>query len=318
MTIRKFYLCSVPSSAKMKKHYLIALLLITLIPSISEAQRIRARWKAYRFEWSGGIGASNFLGELGGANQVGTHGFRDFEFKAIRPNVCVGLRYKLTPFFALHSHITVGAISGDDKLTEEYFRKNRNLNFRSMIYEINCNFEASLLAQKEGGLYKLRGIRKSSTFEVSAYLFAGVGLFHFNPKGELNNKWIALQPLGTEGQGIDPARSKYSLTQFCIPVGFGFRYFFNRHFGVGLEYGIRKTFTDYIDDVSKTYYDPASLATINGPDAAALSDKSTDPEGSPPRTGQQRGDPSYKDAYMFGIFSIHYKLKTGRSSYPIF
>ena len=65
----------------MKKQYLIILLFICLLPSISEAQRIRARWKAYRFEWSGGLGASNFLGELGGANKVGTHGFKDFEFK---------------------------------------------------------------------------------------------------------------------------------------------------------------------------------------------------------------------------------------------
>ena len=157
-----------------------------MLPAFSNAQRVRARWKAYRFEWSGGIGASNFLGELGGANNVGTHGFKDLEFTTTRPNICVGLRYKLTPFFALHSHITVGGVSGDDKLTNEYFRKNRNLNFRSTIYEINCNFEASLLAQKEGGLYKLRGIRRSSTYEVSAYAFAGIGLFHFNPKGKID------------------------------------------------------------------------------------------------------------------------------------
>ena len=74
----------------MKKQYLLVFLLILLLPSFSEAQRIRARWKAYRFEWSGGIGASNFLGELGGANQVGTNGFKDLEFKATRPAICVG------------------------------------------------------------------------------------------------------------------------------------------------------------------------------------------------------------------------------------
>ena len=301
----------------MKKHCLFILLLILLLPAYSHAQRVRARWKAYRYEWSGGIGASNFLGELGGANQVGTHGFKDFEFKATRPNVCVGFRYKLTPFFALHSHITVGGVSGDDALTEEYFRKNRNLNFRSTIYEINCNFEASLLAQKEGGLYKLRGIRRSSTYEVSAYAFAGIGLFHFNPKGKLDGRWVALQPLGTEGQGISPARNKYSLTQICIPVGFGFRYFFNRHLGIGLEYGIRYTFTDYIDDVSKTYYDPQAILAANGPDAAALSDPSI-VKNDKFISDQQRGDPRHNDSYMFAVFSIHYKIKTGRASFPIF
>ena len=301
----------------MKKHCLFILLLILLLPAFSHAQRVRARWKAYRYEWSGGIGASNFLGELGGANQVGTHGFKDFEFKATRPNVCVGFRYKLTPFFALHSHITVGGVSGDDALTEEYYRKNRNLNFRSTIYEINCNFEASLLAQKEGGLYKLRGIRRSSTYEVSAYAFAGIGLFHFNPKGKLDGRWVALQPLGTEGQGISPARNKYSLTQICIPVGFGFRYFFNRHLGIGLEYGIRYTFTDYIDDVSKTYYDRQAILAANGPDAAALSDPSI-VKNDKFISDQQRGDPRHNDSYMFAVFSIHYKIKTGRASFPIF
>ena len=300
----------------MKKHSLFILLLILLLPAFSNAQRVRARWKAYRFEWSGGIGASNFLGELGGANNVGTHGFKDLEFTTTRPNICVGLRYKLTPFFALHSHITVGGVSGDDKLTNEYFRKNRNLNFRTTIYEINCNFEASLLAQKEGGLYKLRGIRRSSTYEVSAYAFAGIGLFHFNPKGKIDGKWVALQPLGTEGQGISPARNKYSRTQVCIPIGFGFRYFFNRHIGIGLEYGLRYTFTDYIDDVSKTYYDPQAIASAYGSQAAALSDKTLVKKDS--NIGQQRGDSRHNDSYMFAIFSIHYKIKSGRSSFPIF
>jgi hypothetical protein len=306
----------------MKKHYLLVFTLLLLLPSLSEAQRIRARWKAYRFEWSGGIGASNFLGELGGANQVGTNGFKDLEFSATRQTVVVGLRYKITPFLAVHSHATWATLSGDDALTQEPFRRNRNLNFRSPIFELNCNFEASILTQKEGGLYKLRGIKRSSSYEVSAYAFAGIGVFHFNPKGQLGDKWIALQPLGTEGQGISPARSKYKLTQVCIPVGFGFRYFFNRRMGVGLEYGIRKTFTDYIDDVSKTYYDNDAIAAANGPEAAMLADKSflTEVPGHENQTltGQQRGDPRDKDAYMFAVFSFHYKLRTGRTNFPIF
>jgi hypothetical protein len=302
----------------MKKHCLLILILILLIPSWSEAQRIRARWKAYRFEWSAGIGASNFLGELGGANQIGTNGFKDLEFNATRQTLVVGLRYKITPFLALHSHATWATVTGDDALTEERFRHNRNLNFRSPIFELNCNFEASILSQKEGGLYKLRGVKRSASYEVSAYAFAGIGVFHFNPKGQLGDKWIALQPLGTEGQGISPARKKYKLTQVCIPVGFGFRYFFNRRMGIGLEYGIRKTFTDYIDDVSKTYYDKSAIAAANGPEAAFMSDKSLGLNENQTSTDQQRGDPRDNDAYMFAVFSIHYKIRTGRTNFPIF
>jgi hypothetical protein len=301
----------------MKKNLLAVLFILLISSSVTEAQRLRARWKAYRYEWSAGIGASNFLGELGGANQIGTDGFKDLEISTTRPSVAVGLRYKISPVMAIHSHLTYGQVRGDDKLTTEPFRHNRNLNFKSNIYEFNTNFEFSFLSSREGGIYRLRGVRRNSTFEASMYVFAGIGVFHFNPKGELNKEWYELQPLGTEGQGISEARSKYKRTQLCIPIGFGGRYFFNRRWGMGFEFGIRKTFTDYIDDVSKTYYDNDAISQANGPVAAALADPSL-VETPATNVGSQRGDPSDKDAYMFMIFSIHYKLRTGRTNFPIF
>ena len=167
-------------------------------------------------------------------------------------------------------------------------------------------------------LFRSRGMKG---FELAAYIFAGAGLFHFDPKGELEGSWYKLQPMGTEGQGLAASREKYSRTQFCIPVGIGFKYHFDRRWGIGFEYGIRKTFTDYIDDVSKTYYDNAALAQYYGPTAAALADKS-DPKGIYSENltgpGMQRGNPKYKDAYMFAVFSVNYKLRTGRVGYPIF
>lgn len=307
----------------MKKSLPVILLFLVMLPSLASAQRLRARWKAYRYEWSGGIGITNFLGELGGANQIGTDGFKDLEMSQTRQAISVGLRYKLTPFLSLHSHLTWGTVRGDDKLTTEYFRNNRNLNFRSNIYELNVNMEAALLSGKEGSRYRLRGVRRTSSFEASAYVFAGIGVFHFNPQGQYNDKWYDLQPIGTEGQGISPSRERYNRTQLCIPLGIGGRYFFNRRWGVGLELGIRKTFTDYIDDVSKTYYDNAAIVQNNpslGPVAGYLADPSISAQNGEAITsaGQQRGDPRDNDAYMFAIFSIHYKIRTGRTSFPIF
>lgn len=308
----------------MKKNLIVTLFLLMLLTTVTEAQRIRARWKAYRYEWSFGLGASNFLGELGGANQIGTNGFKDLELSKTRPAVTAGFRYKLSPYFALHSHVTYGAVAGDDKLTTEPSRSNRNLNFKSDIFEVNVNFEASLITQKEGSIYRLRGVKRSSSYEGSLYAFAGLGVFHFNPKGQYNGQWYALQPLGTEGQGISPARSKYKRTQLCIPIGIGGRYFFTRRWGVGFEFGLRKTFTDYIDDVSKTYYDNNAIVQANGPIAGYLADPSISAQGSDPSKknwtapGQQRGDASRNDTYMFAIVSIHYKLRTGKTNFPIF
>src|SRR5215217_4103934 len=106
---------------------LTILLFLVTLPSLLNAQR----WKRSRYELSFGAGVSNFLGELGGANQIGTHGFKDFEWSLTNFAASIGLRYKISKFFAVNTHLTYGRLSGDDKLTEEYFRHLRNLNFTS-------------------------------------------------------------------------------------------------------------------------------------------------------------------------------------------
>jgi len=308
----------------MKKKILLSIFLLAAFLQDSQAQRLKARWKAYRYEWSFGIGASNFLGDLGGADDIGTNGLKDLEMKLSRPALTVGFRYKITQVLSLHSHLTYGQLRGDDKLTKEFFRNNRNLNFKTDILEANLNFEAALISQKEGSLYRLRGIRRTTTFEGSVYAFMGIGMFRFNPKGEFDGEWYELQPLGTEGQGISEVREPYKLTQMCIPFGIGARYFFNRRFGVGIELGLRKTFTDYIDDVSKTYYDNDAIRQKNGPIAAYLADPSISAQSGQAgqeiftMPGEQRGDPRDNDAYMFAFVSIHYKIRTGRINFPIF
>lgn len=312
----------------MKK--ILVILVVLLLSFQTYAQRKYSssqRWKAYRYEISFGLGASNFLGDLGGANQIGTNYLKDLELSQTRFAASVGLRYKLSEYFALKGNLTYGQVSGEDALTEEFFRNYRNLSFKSIILEANMNFEASFMREQFGHRYRLRGVRGRRGYEMYLYGFAGIGVFHFDPKGYYQGKWHRLQPLGTEGQGIVPSREKYSLIQLCIPLGFGFKYTFDRRWGVGLEYGMRKTFTDYIDDVSRTYYDNELIAQANGPIAAALADRSLyneylSAEGKDysfiTSAGQQRGDPRDKDAYMFAIISINYKILTGRDLRPRF
>ena len=297
----------------MKKVLLVLLTILFLSPGISEAQR----WKRQRFELSVGAGVSNFLGELGGANQIGTNYFKDLEWSLTRVALAAGLRYKLSNYFALNTHITYGRVTGDDKLTQETFRNYRNLNFTSDIYEFNVNFEGAFQQEQIGHRYRLRKVRGARGYELYTYAFVGAGIFHFDPKTVYQGETLRLQPLGTEGQGLLPSRKKYSLFQFVIPVGVGFKYTIDNTWGVGLEIGIRKTFTDYIDDVSTTYFDFENYPDAD-PLAAALGDRSnqTQPEITEPQ--QQRGDPRDKDSYMFAIFSINYKLKSGRGRLPRF
>lgn len=301
----------------MKKLYIL-LAVIILLPGLVEAQRYKQRWKAYRTEVHFGAGPSNFLGELGGADQIGTDYFKDLELSQTRLSLSGGLRYKLSQMFAMNTKLTYGKLSGDDDLTKEFFRNYRNLNFKTNIWELSTNLEFAFIREQVGHRYRLKGVRGQRGFEFSAYGFIGVGAFYFNPKGEYNGSWEKLRNLGTEGQGITSTRKKYSNVQVCIPVGLGVKYSIDRRWGIGLEYGIRKTFTDYIDDASKTYYDNNAILAENGPLAAAMADKSDKEFPYITAPGEQRGDPRDKDSYMFAIISINYKLRTGRSSFPMF
>jgi hypothetical protein len=304
--------------SNMKKLYLILIIAISL-PVMVNAQRYKQRWKAYRSEVHFGVGPSNFLGELGGANQIGTDYFKDLEISQTRLAFSGGLRYKLSQQFAINTHLTYGKVAGSDDLTKEFFRHYRNLNFKSNILELNSNFEVAFIKEQVGHRYRLRGVRGQRGFEMSVYGFLGIGVFYFNPKGQTEGgEWVDLNTLGTEGQGLSGTRKKYSKVQLCIPVGIGFKYSFDRRWGIGLEYGIRKTFTDYIDDASKTYYDNSTIAAQSGALAAAMADKSTGDFPYITRAGEQRGDPRDKDAYMFAIISLNYKLRGGRSAFPMF
>lgn len=302
----------------MKKSYILLVLSILILPGIVEAQRYKQRWKSYRSELHFGMGPSNFLGELGGADQVGTNYFKDLEFGQTRLAVAAGLRYKLSQVFALNTKLSYGKVSGSDDLTKEFFRNYRNLDFKTNIWEASTNLEFAFIREQVGHRYRLKGVRGQRGFEISAYGFVGVGVFYFNPKGSLGDEYVNLQSLGTEGQGISSTRKKYSKLQLAIPLGLGFKYAIDRRWGVGLEYGIRKTFTDYIDDASKTYYDNNEILSFNGAVAAAMADKSDQEFPYITAAGQQRGDPRDKDAYMFAIISINYKIRTGRSAFPMF
>lgn len=302
----------------MKKIVTCFLIFIFALPLLSNGQRLRNRWKATRADVHFGIGATNFLGDLGGANQIGTHYFKDLEFSQTRLAICAGYRYKLSSGVAINTSLSYGQVAGNDNLTTEFFRSYRNLSFKSHIIEFDSHLEFSFIKDQVGHRYRLKGVRGQRGFEMASYGFIGLGVFHFNPKAQLGGSWIALQPLGTEGQGIAGTRKKYARIQMSFPIGIGFKYTIDRRWGIGLEYGLRYTFTDYIDDVSKTYYDNNILAAEHGIEAAILADRSDKKYPYITAPGAQRGDPRHKDAYMFAMFTLNYKLRTGRTVYPLF
>jgi len=299
----------------MKITWPILFILAFLIVDTASAQQ----WRRERKEYVFGLGASNFLGDLGGANQIGTNGMRDLDWPATRPGTSFGYRYRTGKTHCVKGMMHFAYLSGDDKKTEEIYRNNRNLNFRTPIIELNGQFEYMLTRQREGHRYKLRGVQGWRNINIESYVFVGVGLMWFNPQGRYTNgDWVALKPLCTEGQGLAETRKPYHRVQPVIPIGFGFKYAISREWSIGLEYGIRKTFTDYIDDCSSTYFDNDEIRNERGDIAAYFADPSLGEVAGQTAPNMQRGDPTDHDTYMFAEITFYYKVPRGGFAIPKF
>lgn len=223
-------------------------------------------------------GGMYYLGDL---NPLGN-------FKNTHPTGSIFLRQNFNPRLNARYQFTYGTVSGADSLSKVVYNRNRNLSFESKVIEVSAILEINFLPFTPG--------EKRKNY-ATPYLMFGLGLFKMNPEAYINDDWFELQPLGTEGQGSPlNKKDKYRLTQLCIPVGIGFKGNLTDRLVLGFEYSIRKTFTDYLDDVSGNYADPILLARYNGPLAAALADRSLYPENIN-NSGFNRGNSNFKDWY---------------------
>lgn len=204
-------------------------------------------------------------------------------------------RYSFHSRTVLRFNLLYGNVSGADSLSKRDMLVNRNLSFKSSIIEFATGLEFNYFPFQIG----------HPRFKGTAYLLAQIGFFHMNPTTTLNGKDVRLQPLGTEGQNSNLSdRNRYSLTQLCIPLGVGAKLTLWKFGTLNVEFGIRKTFTDYLDDVrSDTFVDYTKLAEQSGPTAAVLSNRSIDqnPYG-------KRGTSATKDWYVFYGFMLSFKL----------
>ncbi len=176
----------------------------------------------------------------------------------------------------LRGHVMYGRVSAESQTT--------NLNFRSTILEIGPAIEINFMPFVIGETKKYKG---------TPYLFGGLTYFKMNPQTNNNGNWINLQSLGTEGQGSSlNEEDSYKTQQISLPFGLGLKINLSKRFALNMEYGMRKTFTDYLDDISGTYVNTDKLEQENGELAANLS-RSQGIE------GLQRGNAQNKDWYSF-------------------
>lgn len=204
-------------------------------------------------------------------------------------------RYNIHSRLSVRANLIYGNVKANDAQSKSMVLKNRNLNFSSSIFELAGGVEFNYMPFQIG----------HDRYKGTAYLLTEIGVFKMNPMTEYKGEQIALQPLGTEGQGTSLSSHKnYSLTQVCLPIGAGIKMTLGKRASLNVEFGLRKTFTDYLDDVhSDVYVDPVKLAAESGSLTVDLANRSLD--GS--RFGK-RGTASSKDWYVFTGLMLTFKL----------
>ena len=248
----------------MKKYLLILLIL----PVLASAQN---------FHLSARLGASNYQGDLKA---------KAFSMSKSKMLFSVGARYDLTEHIAARSYFSFTSLQADDK------------NGTASMQLRNLNFKSKIMDWELGAQYNFFNLNDRWW---TPYVFTGIGFFHFKPyTNDVNGEKVDLQPLSTEGQGFLPGTKNYKLTQFFIPLGFGGEYALNEDMRLGLEFGYRKLFTDYLDDVSDVYVDEATLLAARGQQAVDLAYRGDEVgAGHYPAANSTRGNPDNKDGYYY-------------------
>jgi len=244
------------------------LTVILAVPIIAHSQN---------FHFSGRLGLAGYQGDLK------AHSITLSQTKIMGS---IGVQYDLSEHLTARSYLTLTSLKADDKKGTASMQQ-RNLNFQTKLFDWELTAQYDLFSLNDKWW--------------TPYVFAGIGVYHFNPyTKDSSGKKVFLQPLSTEGEGFVPGVKNYKLTNFSIPFGFGFNYALNEDMRLGIEFGYRKIFTDYLDDVSKNFVDKNALLTARGQTAVDLSWRGDEINGATyPVAGYERGNPNQKDGYYY-------------------
>lgn len=283
---------------------------LSLLIIISNSSFSQITESSSHFEGGLTAGPSNFLGDLGGNMGKGTPFLKDNNIPMTKLTVGGFISYHPSELLGFRLALNFGSLEGDDAIIKskggyEEARKIRNSNFKSKFSEVLFMAEiypTVFLEQDPSDSYR----------KFRPYLLAGIGGFHFNPQGldPVTNQWVHLQPLRTEGQGFNeyPDRKEYKLTQMNIPLGVGIKYFLSDNVNVSFEIIHRKTFTDYIDDVSSNYIDPSLFYTYLTNAQAQVAERMANKSSGIFGAGDKRGTPKNNDAYYTAGFKLGFRL----------
>jgi hypothetical protein len=165
---------------------------------------------AQRSEVGFGLGTFNYTGDLA----------RSYNFLNSKPAGTVFYRSNLSKVVSFRVAITAGKVAASDRRPIDAFAVKRNASFNVFLMEASTVMEYHFLNWRDD----------KHILRFTPYLFGGLGLF------------------GISGNSSKTAA--YSNVQGAIPFGLGIKYIVNPKWYVSLEFGTRKTFFDYLDNIS--------------------------------------------------------------------
>jgi Domain of unknown function (DUF6089) len=164
-----------------------------------------------RSEIGGGLGIFNYTGDL----------VRTYDLTTSRPAATIFYRSNISRVVSFRTSLTGGQLAASDKSDPlDALAVKRAASFNIFLLELSGAFEYHFLDWRDD----------KRRLRFTPYLFAGVGLFG-----------IAGTPNKT---------AEYSNVQMSIPFGGGMKYVLNPKYYLSFEIGMRKTFFDYLDNVS--------------------------------------------------------------------
>jgi hypothetical protein len=236
---------------------------------------------------------------LGGSRYKGELSPHMFSTKFIHPAFGIFYRKNMTRHWSWKLEANYGRVSGADADLNTDYEKFRNLSFYSDIFEFTPAFEFNFFPFETG----------NDRYRATPYLYAGLTVFYFNPKVEIDGEKIKLHDIGTEGQGLPGREDPYHRVVMAIPIGGGIK-INTGSLSIAFLVAARRTYTDYLDDVGGTYPSHYAMLANRGQLGAYLSDPGLlfDSLGTPMPEGKQRGDPAFKDWYMFAGINLFIRL----------
>jgi len=262
----------------------------------------------YSMDFGVNLGASNYVGETGGSGTEPKPWLLDMTLAKTNFNFGGFYRMNFTRNIAAKMSFNFARISGADSLSGIKTQIARNLSFRTDI------IEAVITA--EYYFFTMNDLSRASNARIDfgSYIFAGGGVALYYPHAQYNNEWYALRPLQTEG-----SQNAYDVMTVVLPMGAGANFTFNKKLKLGIEFGYRFTFTDYLDDISTRYAKEADLPFTQSVLLANRSDEAyaRGEAGLPDRRffnpGTRRGNPDTYDGYFLAQISLSYTIVSRNS-----